>query len=267
VQNSRRAMDQAERELDRNRGDDASDREQEAEKALDQAKREIHEKQREYLKLKEEENLFRIKEELERMSKAQIDVNAKTEELDAYRVKNGNLSRSQLLKDLPKLQSSEDELHRDTDGVKAKLEAEGAAVYLWVLETIGQDLGRVGDLLKDNDTGELTRSIQGDVSRNYEALLDALKEDLDKKKNQQQQQGDQSPSGQPKNRIVSHLAEIRMLKRMQEDVKNRLDRFAHQAHDGQMDESDRAVLDRILHQQGSIREVFLKFRASLEQGN
>ncbi|MBI1848721.1 MAG: hypothetical protein HYR85_00100, partial [Planctomycetes bacterium] len=266
VQNARRSMDQAKRELDRSRGEDAQDKEQEAEKALDQAKREIQEKQREYLKLQEEENLFRIKEKLEAMEAAQNKANLETETLDAYREKNGSLSRSQILRDLPKLVSGEEDIHRDTDEVKDKLKAEGAEVYLWVLDTISQDLGRVTQLLGDNDTGELTRSIQGDVARNFHSLLEALNEDL-KKKDQQQQQQDEQANQPNRNRIVSHLAEIRMLKRMQQDLKVRLDRFVQQQHDGQVDESDRMVLDRILHQQGSIREVFLKFRTSLEQGH
>jgi len=125
-------------------------------------------------------------------------------------------------------------------------------------------------LLRKLEPGEFCQGIQRDVVVRIEELR-AVFESERERRNQQQQQppqdGQPPPQGRPK--IVAPIAELLALRRMQEHMTRQLERLERE---GLPDDPDAltplqmARLERLAHQQGTIRTMWRDFAKTVGFG-
>jgi len=118
--------------------------------------------------------------------------------------------------------------------------------------------------------GSETQALERDVLERMEDLRKALDRELkrrDKKKEEQQQQGQQQQQ-QGKQPLVPPLAELKMLRGMQEDVNKRtrnLYNALRDAKDGKLNRVQQRLLSRLTDGQGNIRELLQELNENLSQ--
>jgi len=268
------AMEQAQRMLERSRGERSAELEDEAVRRLNQAERDLLEQKRQYIGLQQEELLFRLKERITRIRESEEEIHTKTVALEESRVRSGGeFTRLQKLRDLKELQIAQTDLHSSVVEISKAIEdREDSPVFVWYLEQTAMDMEAVSELLRSEDTGYYTQGLEESILEKLEGMISDLDEELDRRRDEegdpnQQQDGEQSGGGQQSApRLVPHVTELKMIRRMQEEVFRRREEFLRDnpaIGDGELTEIQKVVLNRILHQQGSVNEMFRKFKEKL----
>jgi len=268
-----RSMDRARREIDRNRMPQAEERQREAMAALNQAEREIKKRERDYMEMAQEEVIFRVGQILKEVLEEQKTINQKAVE-EGAKIKPG---RRRMLRSVRKafnnIVSRQNKAKGRVEEVVGRLEKEEIEVFLFVLSSVVEDMGKLEDRLSQRppDLSRFTRLLQADVVRNLKTVLDTLEEEA--RRRQQQRQSGKKKGGDDENqsgrrRLIPPTAELLMLKQYEVQVRERTE-ILQQAIAGLP--RDRAVpkhmqdlLIRLGHQQGRIRDVLKKFMKSLD---
>ncbi|MCR9245584.1 MAG: hypothetical protein NXI31_11170 [bacterium] len=278
-QRARQKLDEAAQAAQRaqqamERGDQEETREQqeEARQKLKEAAEELEEERDRYQDLRQEELLFKMKEELLAFLEKQRPISEKT--LEAQKIaENGRLSRPMRRK-LNQLGEEELELASRIDFLVQALDEEGNKVYRTVLQSNFDDLKEISDRLSGRrpDVGTFTTLMQDDVVRRSENLLAALererkRREQERQEQQQQQQGENKFNPQ-RERLVSLIAELEMLKQLLEDT-GRANRDLHllisSRGDENISESEAALVERLAHRHGEITRLFLEIKAAVEE--
>ena len=146
-----------------------------------------------------------------------------------------------------------------------KITEDGALVFTFSLARNSEDLERVAELLGTSPylTDAYTQTLQRDVFDRYEELLAALDDELERRQSQQQDQGEpqQPPEGQPRQPLIPRVAELLMLKRMEEASLRKVGNFLKthtEIESGELGEIGRERLVRLGHQHTKITELFKK---------
>ena len=129
----------------------------------------------------------------------------------------------------------------EADRALQLLREEGSSVaFPEALVQIRADVGFSADLLRENDAGDLTQTVQRDIVEALGELVEALRkelEDLEERKQdprqQQQQQGEPGEEG-----LVQKLAELKMLRSLQLGVNRRTRLLGERAVQGGADADD-----------------------------
>ena len=135
-------------------------------------------------------------------------------------------------------------------------------MFTHMLRDIHSDLERVAELLDhpSNDPGIFTQDVQTELLTRMKELLETFRDERLRRKNQKQQQG----GGGGKPRLVPEAVELVMLRKMQEDVNRKLEGVTRViAGKKELTEVQKAILERLSHQQGGIRTVFRNFLKSV----
>lgn len=250
----------ASEELNRGEGEEAEVDEEEAKKHLEKAQQAMQQEENKYQNIRQQEVLFRVQQALEKLKEEQDAINADTTEFDLAREDARRLSRRQR-KTLRGLAQREAEVRAKTTEVIEKIQEDDATVFSWVLERVVEDLNAVEDFLKKGETGMVVQTIQSDISDRYAELIEAMKQELKRR-----QEAESDPSGgqqqQPQqNPLIPPVAELLMIKRMEENALRRLENFIRLNPDilekspGPMEEH---MLNRLGHRHASITELFDK---------
>jgi hypothetical protein len=275
---ARQALEQANSEaqraaqaLDRADDEEAEAAERNAEQKLEEAKQRLEEERNRYMNLRHEELLFRIVEELKEFQSRQEDVSRQTRELDAERGEDERLRRS-LRSRLRGIAQQEKELADKAKFLREALEQEGSQVFSFVLRANQEDLEQVNTLMggAEQDTGDYVQGLQKDVEKRTAELLAALKKEMNRRQdegqNQDQQQNPQqnqnSNEGANKPKLVPDIAELKMLKLLEEDILDRTQQFRTlypNLEFGELTEYQRNRLDRLAHRHNQITEIFSRF--------
>lgn len=261
------SMDQGDQEAEQ-RQQEARDRLEEARKALDK------ERDR-YQDLRQEELLFRMRQELEEFLAKQKPITRQTEEASKMYAQQQRLSRRSRRK-LNNLGDQESELSAKAQFLRTALEDEGVLVFSHALKANEQDLAEVASRLggRRPDPGQLTVVLQKDVERRTQELLDALKreqerrEQEERRRREQNQQQDQDEDNQrQRRRLVSVLAELQMLKQMEQDMlrRTKLVERLIRARGDEVSAVDLALLQRLGHRHNEITRIFEQLRAQMEE--
>ncbi len=266
------AMREARGHLERGEADDAEQAQERAEKSLEQAQQELSEEERRYRALREYELLFKLKEELKGFRRAAQAHFETLQGIDATARKEGRVSRVLARNQVEPLRGKVKALQRDMAEKAGAMRDEGAIVYTYLLDGAASDLGEVDAQLGLKELGVVPQELLGDVVRRLEMAIRGLERDLsERRQDQQQQQGQQG--GQPqgggqgsgKPRLVPPDAEIRMVKVLQDALNTETANFFGARPDlGQRapTEAERARIERLYHQQGSLAELFDSLRQS-----
>jgi hypothetical protein len=152
------------------------------------------------------------------------------------------------------------------ESLKKKVDEETAEVFSWVVQSVIDDMKIVIEQLrKQQDTGEYTQSIQKDIERKLKELVDSMKKERARRKQQGGGQG--GGGGKMKPRLIPRLAEIKMLKQMQINLKRKTEEF-HRINikkniEG-LDEIQKTILQRLGAEQGNLADLTQKLLKAIE---
>lgn len=230
VESARRKMNRAAESLEKQERDEAEKAEKEALEELLAAQAELEERLRQMREEEQELALKSLESRLTVMLEMQNGIYAETVPLAE------TPAGERTVREIDKarqLAGRERELLGLADGVLELLRAEGSSVAF--PEAMGQareDIGLAADRLARGDAGPLTRDIEADVIESLTEMLDAVRKELEKKENEkkQQQPGQSGPPSDPS--LVAEIAELKMLRSLQNRVRRRTTRLVAAAEEG-----------------------------------
>jgi len=259
VQDAQAAMRDARQRLDSGDSDEAERAQERAEKALDEAQRELDQEERRYRQLRQQELLFKLKEELKNFRRATQGDREMLQAVEAEVRKAGRVTRPIRKGPLKELVDQVTQLQRDVADKAGAVENEGAVVYTYILKGCAADLKETGAQLEMSEVGIIPQELLGDVVRRFDLAIKGLERDLQERRDGQQQQGERPTDVQNKPALVPADAEIRMMLVLQKSLnEERENFFANRPGFGKdiPSDADKARVERMYHQQGSLAELF-----------
>lgn len=255
--------------------EEADQQQEEARQQLEQAKDALEEERDRYMDLRQEELLFRIRDELTQFLEKQQAITLATKEAADQLVGGRSLTRPMRRK-LNGLADRERELVAKATFLRTSLEEEGTLVFTHALKANEEDLediaGRLGG--REPDPGSFTALLQECVEERTMHLLDALKREQQRRQEeqqqqqQQQQQGGENQNQQARPRLVPVVAELKMLKQMEQEMlerTQRLEQLLTAAGADAITETETALIERLGHRHSQITQIFLKMKAMIEE--
>ncbi|MBT4865807.1 MAG: hypothetical protein HON53_11930, partial [Planctomycetaceae bacterium] len=232
---------------------DAAREQQESLDDLEQSQRELAQARREAEERLARELMEKMGDKLKLMIVMQQAVIDETLRLDAAHKKRGSWSRGQL-SSLKRLRETQDNLRRDT----AELIEEMASVEVFVLalEGASRDMKITADRLDKRQTDQITIAAEEAAKRRFVELVDALKPE--------QSSGQSPPAGgtgaeqQPPGATgaVPKLAELKMLKTIQEGLLRRTAEIdAQRRKNGRLSDEQQRELEAIASDQGRLADL------------
>ncbi|MEX1026133.1 MAG: hypothetical protein WD226_13745, partial [Planctomycetota bacterium] len=270
-ENLERAAEEAERaEAALESGDlsAAEKREQRVEQELQQLEDVLAEEEDQYQKLRAEELLFRIAEEVTSLLETHMAQSSALTELDAERAPRGAPSRAQRLQ-LRRIEREEVAIATRTAELADAIEGEGSMVSAELLRAAESDLVRIAEALSekgDYETGERTQALQRDVTESFEWLLEALREELERRQNEDQepQESQSGDEGQNEESLVPDTTELKLLRKMeievQEDVRQIRLLFPNLGQGDAFDDMAMTDITRLAVKHQKIAELFQAMR-------
>ena len=194
----------------------AREEEQETERQLRQAMEQLEEEEEQYERLRQEELLFRIAEEAQALLEEHQEQIVRTRELHGQRQGDGRPGRALRLRlrDVSRLEAAL--AQRSREAAEA-IRAEESLVFAEILTEVADDLERVARELGDGggyQSGERVQALQRDVERSLGWLLEALRQEQQRRSESPPQPG--SDGGE--NRLVPDSAELKLLRRMEVEI-------------------------------------------------
>jgi hypothetical protein len=270
LQDAQSAMREARQALEEGDPDEAERAQERAEKALEQAQQELDKEERRYRQLRQHELLYKLKEELRNFRRAAQGHREMLMAIEAEVRKRGRVTRDIRRGDLKKLIDQVSALQRDVADKATAVEGEGAVVYTYILKGCSADLKETAAQLEMSEVGMLPQELLGDVVRRFDLAIKGLERDLqdrrEQQQQQQQQQGERPTDVQNKPVLVPPDAEIRMMLVLQQSLnQERENFFANRPEFGKEapTDLDKARVERMYHQQGSLAELFDSLSQSL----
>jgi hypothetical protein len=268
-----RAAQKAQQAMDDSDPDTTQQEQEKARQKLKEAADSLEEEQDRYRDLRQEELLFRMKEELTNLMQKQEPITKETLEAQAVAQKDG-MSRAARSK-LNRFSEEEQELAARVDFVIKALTEEGNLVFQSVLKANYEDLREVSRRLagRSPDAGSFTTMLQGDVEHRTTELIAALdrerqRRENDRKQQQQQQQQGKNKFNPQKQKLVSLIADLQMLKQLEEDTRkssNDLQTLLSLRGDAGVSEAEAAMIERLGNRHGEITSLFAQIKARMEE--
>lgn len=212
----------AQEDIEQNKRNDASKKQDLAIQALERAIKEL-EKRLKQLREKELAKLLaNLEERVGRMLRMQIEVKAATVNIDNGVKKNKGQKTTA---DIQKSQvEAEKELAIISEAEKALklMEGEGSAVvFAGVLREVKGDMESVQRRLNEGRVEEQTQIIEHDIIDQLTMMKEALKKAKQDLENQQNKPPSDSQPGKPNQKLIDLLNELKLVKSLQEQVNKR----------------------------------------------
>ncbi|MCA8943383.1 MAG: hypothetical protein KDB80_12540 [Planctomycetes bacterium] len=269
LEEAAQSASRAAEELEAGEPQEADEQQQRAEDKLEEARQELERERDRYMDLRQEELLFKIASELQQFLDSQLELTAATEDAGKQLEEHGRLSRP-ARRQLNQVAEQESELAARLDFILQALVEEGVLVFSHAISSNVEDLEQVISRLSGRrpDPGPFTVLLQKDVEDRTRKLIEALQREQQRREEQRQQgQQNENQFGQQKEPLVPVLAELKMLRQMEEDMQARtreLDRLLATGGD-EVSDFDIAMSERIAHQHGAITELFQQIKARIEK--
>jgi hypothetical protein len=273
VQDAQAHMREARQRLDSGNSDEGERAQERAEKALREAEKELDREERRYRALRQHELLFKLKEELKNFRRSAQAHRETLQAVDAQVRDAGRVTRYIRIESLNPLRARVKTLQGDVMDKAGAVEKEGAVVYTYILKGCGRDLKEVEAQLSLKEVGLVPQELLGDVVRRFDLAIKGLERDLrERQKDQQQEQQQRNRGGSPpgtKPALVPPDAEIRMVMVLQQALNDERKNFFANRPDfaeRKASSAERARVERLYHQQGSLAELFDSLRESILGG-
>lgn len=218
-------MSSAAGSLGQGKSSQANEEQKKAIKELKDAREQLDKAIKEEQEAMQMEALVKIDAELQKVLNTQKTISAATKKLDGAREPDKPFVRAEEI-ELTRLAGAEGKLAEQVGKILKKLQSEGTtAVFPAVLKEVGEDIRSVDRLLTDKKPGKLTQQIQADIEQALQDMIDAIRKELSNRRRKGGQQGGQQGGGQgggkKKPPLVSNLAELKMLYRLQVQIQRR----------------------------------------------
>jgi hypothetical protein len=212
-------MGQAGQEGEQGDAGQAGEAAAQAEKDLDEAQQQLAQRRKQAEVDLALEQLAKIEDALHSLHDRQQEVINETLRLEQIRQTEGKWTRGQALS-VRNLARQEEALKDEADSLAEKLKA--AQVFHLALKGACGEMQRAGELLDERETGLPTQKAEQNALRRLAQLLESLKPDKPEP-GEQQQSGDQQgdPGNQQPGDGIPSLAQLKMLKLMQQDINER----------------------------------------------
>lgn len=272
------ASRKAQRAMEEGDTEETQKQQEKAREKLEEATEKLQEEKDRYQDLRQEELLFKMKEELTAFMEKQRPITETVKQVQKV-TGNGRMSRP-ARKRVNGLGEEEEALAGKVEFLVNALTDEGNLVYRSVLSANLEDLREVARRLAGRapDVGSFTTLLQDDVERRTLQLLDALEKELkrrdEERKNEQQQQQQQQDQqsknkfNQQRQKLVSLIAELEMLKNLDVDTKDaaeNLRTFVEVRADETISDAEVAMIQRLAHRHNEITKLFEKIKAGVEE--
>lgn len=223
IQDAEHYMKKAEKELAKNKPEDAVPEQGKAIDELEKAKKKLEDLLKQLREEEIERLLAALQVRCEHMLIMQIEVRDGTVSIGESVKKNNNKVSNLHKNDALKQSDKEKEIVNEATKAIELLEAEGSAVaFPEVFKQIRVDMKDVAKRLEGADVGEITVAIENDIIKTLEEMIDALKkareENKDKKKKGKPGKGG---GGKGDQKLMELVQELKMIKSMQLKINNR----------------------------------------------
>jgi hypothetical protein len=238
LQQARREMQEALKELRKKNNREASNRQDQALKRLREAKENLERILRQLREEERERTLQALESRFQRMlamervvyeNTLRLDKTPEAERGPRFRAKAVELARQQ------------DDITLEMNKTLALLKQEGSSVaFPEAGSQVRDDMQTVSGRLERSDCGELTQVIESDIIAALEEMLDSLRKEIEKSQEQRQQnqQQRQQQNQQKSNQLVEMLSELKMLRSLQLRINSRTRRLARMVEGDQAADPD-----------------------------
>lgn len=249
-----------------------------ARQKLDEAAKQMEEERDRYQDLRQEELLFRMKEELTAFLEKQKPITLGTLLVQKANDQDG-LSRPMRRK-LNQFGEEEQELSAKLSALILALAEEGNLVWQAVLKASQEDLGEVVRRLggRNPDPTTYTTMLQQAIERRTTDLLSALEREQkrreqertdEQKKDQQQdqQQKGKNKLNQQRQKLVSLIAELELLKTLEADTRRAtsdLQVLLSLRSGDDIQAAEAALVERLAHRHSEVTKMFQQIKAGVE---
>lgn len=231
IQDANKYQKQAEDDLDKDKKDDATDKQTKAIKELEAAKKKLED----LLKQMREEEIERLLAALEQrcryMLALQIEVRDATVSLDKEIQKTADKKPTLAHGHKSNQQADKEEtIIKEADAALKILEGEGSAVaFAEVFQQVKKDMEVVKNRLTRTDVGKVTVTIENDIIETLKEMIEALKKAQKDAKSPPPGKPKPSQSGMPQDqKLIDLLAELKMIYAMQRRVNARTQLYGKQ---------------------------------------
>ena len=260
---AQKRMQEAIDELNKAKRDDATEKMEEAEKELEEAKKELEEILRQLREEEVDSKLKLLEERFRAMLEQQVRVNESTDKLaltpKETRTTEFEISANRLAGDQKIIATA-------AGRALLLLKEDGTSIAFPVtVEELQQDMIQVANRLSAAKVNTVTQEIEADIIETLNELIEALvqrQQDQEQEQQQQEQQQQQQQQGEPgEEPLVDQIAELKMLKSLQQRIYNRHQRYSKYLVDpndpiGVSQEPDVvAALERLADRQAQLTDI------------
>ena len=258
LEEAQKRMQEAQKRLEEAKRNESVDEQRKAKEELEKAKAQLEEILRQ---LREEEikrTLAALEARFRKMLEMQLVVYESTRRLDQLPAD----SRGEaFIVQCGKLAFDERKIALEAQKALAILEEEGSSVaFPASVEQMREDMDQVGNRLAETRVDDITVGIEEDIISALEEMIEALQKAQKDQEEQEQQQQQQQQQGEPEDQpLVDKIAELKMIKALQERVNKRTNRYARLLEDeedvvGQAESAD--LVDALRQLSERQQEIF-----------
>jgi hypothetical protein len=225
-----------------------------ARRSLADARRQLADKLRQASARLANEQVARLEDTVKHLHRQQQNALDEAQRLHGLEQSQGQLTRSQALslRDLAHLQRS-----LQTDAAELAQHLGGAAVLELAMTRAARDMARAADLLDRRQTGPSTQDAQRLAIRQLGLLVEAFKPEPPSSQDQSPAAGDNPPQQGPPAAVLPPLAELKLMKLMQQEINSRIEDLNKAAAGKPTPEQSRQYAE-LSHQQGRLADILLQ---------
>jgi chromosome segregation ATPase len=253
-------MKRASEELEQGVSPSSLDEQQQALEHLDRARSQVSQSRRRAAEQLARETLVRVADELAGLAARQKTVVDETRRLQSERARRENWTRGQL-RSLGATADSQRKLHDEAGAVAKRLEQ--APVYAWVLRKAETQMRQASERLTRQLADAETIGLESAAWTGLRSLVDSLRTPSDPGASQGSPPQPPQATPPPSPDAIPELAELMLLKRLQEDLVRRTDELedARQRKE-RPDEAIRAETQRVAAEQGELASLLERLESS-----
>lgn len=204
---------------------------QKAERMLEEARRLLDQQRHQAEQDLLNEQNAQLKREIEGLVNRQRSIVATVLEIDEQRVdQQGELTQGQV-QTVEDLARQQDKLADETERMAEQLER--SLAFAMGLRGAAREMNRAQESLEDHDTGQRPQQSTKAALRRLEQLVEALNRDNDAGGSSDENSGQGQNQTPPSGNEIQRLAELKLLKLMQEEINRRTEAIQQLRRDGQ----------------------------------
>jgi hypothetical protein len=168
---------------------------------------------------------------------------------------------------LDEQRDKEVDLSKKAEYIATEIEKEDSPVYGFMMREISEDMIRLSEMFGGLETGDSTQLLGEEINRRLAELAEALKREQEERNAQENQEQDPNEQEQPqdpnqpdqKQPLIPPSAELRMLKRLQEDLNLEVEDISEEVKGEEvLPEDVRREVERLAQRQARLRDLWKK---------